>query len=529
MRTDMVVTVEFTETALGRFMRAIELYVVLVYMLTISFHHLRHLSFFPIYRPATKGPSRSNTFERNSMDKSGEFITPKEFPDPPKVNNLMEVLEEQYRAAQAVQTVERNSARSATVQNAHQHQSMAVRLSTWLGVSRPQTRLQQPQPQPWDVDTERGPSPVAQTTIEPWYAEEKPQLQTLAIPPQPEIDEDEQRGVSPLPDFPPRSLPEYEAASPASSVHRRSYAAPSIAVTEAESVKTALPTRDWQEIEYSNAVRYSGVGEDVVAEALKQTHYEQPAESPMSTNIQVVAPSSDDGSSRPNSMNSMRSAKTASGGQYLTSPYPMSPLASAAATPLPRSRPLPPMPVPRRVSVLASPMSPLQPDSARSSNMSVLLREQNELDQSIEALRHLSPTKQGFDANPATQTVYYEQYAQEAPEQSARYSPAPSAPSPDLTLATPRPDRDAPQSSTQSEFYYDSKPPLNRSSMDSGVIPAMPAREADVEDSPRLAPPVMPISRFSDSSSVRRERKGIDSMGTQYDITSFVGSELLLF
>ena len=50
----MVVTVEFTETALGRFMRAIELYVVLVYMLTISFHHLRHLSFFPIYRPAQR-------------------------------------------------------------------------------------------------------------------------------------------------------------------------------------------------------------------------------------------------------------------------------------------------------------------------------------------------------------------------------------------------------------------------------------------------------------------------------------------
>ncbi|KAI0757138.1 hypothetical protein C8Q80DRAFT_1091049 [Daedaleopsis nitida] len=511
-----VVLFEFTETALGRFMRAIELYVALIYMLTISFHHLRHLSFFPVYRPAAKGPSRSNTFNRSSIDKKGDYDTAQAAPVP----NLMEVLEEQYRTAQAIQTVERNSARSATVQSANQHQSMVVRLSTWLGVGRPQQRSQEVQP--WDVDTERGPSPVVQTTIEPWYAEEKPKLEALAIPLETQIDEDERRGVSPLPDYPPKPLPIVDLKAPSSHI------SPFLDTSIPEPAKTPVPDRDWNEIEYSNAVRYSDVGEDVVADALEQERYERQDNSPMATNIQVVSPSSDDEDSRHNSMNSVGS------GQYLASPYPMSPLASAGVTPIPRSRPLPPMPMARRTSMLPSPLSPLPPDSARSSNMSILLRQQTELDQTIEALRLTSPSKQIFDINagPTTQSIYYQQYAEYNVQQTTRLSPIPSAnspdysaPSPDLTLTTPR---RVPDSSTQSEFYFDPEPPRNRSSMDSAVIPVStpPREEPEPEKllSPsKLAPPRAPMSRFSDSSSVRRERR-VDSMGTQYDITSFVGN-----
>ena len=54
----------------------------------------------------------------------------KVFPEP-KEMDLAEVIQENYRIAQEVpQTVERDSARSAKVESANQHQSMAARLST---------------------------------------------------------------------------------------------------------------------------------------------------------------------------------------------------------------------------------------------------------------------------------------------------------------------------------------------------------------------------------------------------------------
>ena len=190
--------VEFTETALGRFMRAVELYIVLVYMLTISFYHLRHLSFFPVYRPAT----RSITFnKRSSIEKSGEMFSVNNAPEPRKID-LAEVIEERYRNAQEIpQTVERGSARSAKVESSNQHQSMAARLSTWLGIGRPQ----QGNVQSWDVDTERGPSPVVDTVITPWYPPEQEVARAPSpeAPAQPVLDEDELRGVSPLPDYSP--------------------------------------------------------------------------------------------------------------------------------------------------------------------------------------------------------------------------------------------------------------------------------------------------------------------------------------
>ncbi|RPD81859.1 hypothetical protein L226DRAFT_497007 [Lentinus tigrinus ALCF2SS1-7] len=534
-----VILFEFTETALGRFMRAVELYVVLVYMLTISFHHLRHLSFFPIYRPATKGPSRSNTFNRSSIEKVDNFTDVKVAPEPVKVDNLMEALEEQYRVAQAVPpTVERNSAKSAKVESANTRQSMAARLSTWLGGARPLPRPpQEVQVQPWDIDTERGPSPVAPNVPRQWYPEEKPRLDALVIPSQVELDEDEQRGVSPLPNFPTGRPPRVVEPAPPSPVVSLKPNSSTMAVEDAEldSAKTPIPNRDWQDIEYSNAVRYSGANEDMLADALKQNYYQQQGDSASSiaSNIQVISPPSDDEVSRPNSL---------AASQYAPSPYPMSPLASAVVTPLPRSRPLPPMPIPNRTSMLASPKSPIPPDSARSSNMSILLRQQNELDESIAALRLFSPTKQAFGMEvsqpPVEPSTYYTQYALEYPQQPGGLSPIPSVgtqeftpPSPDLTLATPGPDR-IPQSSGQSEFHFDGQPPLNRSSMDSGVIPAsLPSAGKWEESRPAspagaLVPPPMPVSRFSDASSIgqRSQRKGVDSMGTQYDITSFVGN-----
>ena len=125
----MFVQVEFTETALGRFMRAVELYIVLVYMLTTSFHHLRHLSFFPVYRPAT----RSNTMKHISIEKPSDAAVDEKAPDT-KEATLAEVIEEQYRNSQEVtRTVERSSVRSAKVMNAKQHKSMAARLSNWMG------------------------------------------------------------------------------------------------------------------------------------------------------------------------------------------------------------------------------------------------------------------------------------------------------------------------------------------------------------------------------------------------------------
>ena len=44
-------------------MRALEFYVDIVYILTASFYHLRHLSFFPVYRPNKRSSSRADTFE----------------------------------------------------------------------------------------------------------------------------------------------------------------------------------------------------------------------------------------------------------------------------------------------------------------------------------------------------------------------------------------------------------------------------------------------------------------------------------
>ena len=53
-------------------MRALEFYVDIVYILTASFYHLRHLSFFPVYRPNKRSSSRADTFE--SFEKPEAFI-----------------------------------------------------------------------------------------------------------------------------------------------------------------------------------------------------------------------------------------------------------------------------------------------------------------------------------------------------------------------------------------------------------------------------------------------------------------------
>ena len=487
-------------------MRAIEVYIAVVYMLTISFHHLRHLSFFPVYRPAT----RSNSFKRHSIEKSGEMLMANIIPEQKKVD-LAEVIQENYRTAQEVpQTIERNSARSAKVESANQHQSMAARLSTWLGVTQPQ----QVPVQSWDVDTERGASPVENAIITPWYAPEPQEDRTpsaeLVAPPA--LDDHERRGPSPTSDSPVEKTQELPPWSAPPS------AALPVEIADKEPEMIAVPDRDWQDLEYSNAVRDSGIGVDVLARALSQKHYKAQDDSPMTANIQVVAPPSDDEASlRPDSIDATS--------QY----YPASPLASTTATPLARSRPLPPMPVPSRpTSMLPSPISPMVPDSARSSNISVLVRRQNELDESIAALRLFSPSKQQFDVNQApgnSATNDYYQYSQD-PSGAAAFGPSTetesaaygeSWTSPDFPLTTPR---TKPQSSARSEFFFDQQPPLNRMSADSAVIPV----ENQVKASNQLAPPRMPVSRFSDGSSVGDREARIDSMGTQYDITSFVGN-----
>ncbi|TBU35105.1 hypothetical protein BD311DRAFT_773259 [Dichomitus squalens] len=501
-----VILFEFTETALGRFMRAVEFYIAIVYMLTISFHHLRHLSFFPVYRPA----SRPNTVnKRSSIDKPRMMMVKNE----PKQVDLVEVLEERYRGAQEIpQTVERNSARSAKVESSNQHQSMAARLSTWLGVGRPQSNVQS-----WDVDTERGPSPVLDAVITPWYApeQEAARAPTPEGPAQPALDEDERRGVSPLPDYTPTETKPREPL-PSSD---NTYAPRPLDADELEPAKTPVPNRNWQDVEYSNAVRYSGVNQDVLANALSQRYYKTQDDSPIASNIQVVSPPSDDEAS-------MRRNSIGANSEYMASPYPSSPMASAV-TPLPRSRPLP---VPDRpTSMLMSPMTSVPPDSARSSNMSILLRRQDELDKSIAALRLFSPTQPQFnvDQAPDDSAEYEYQYAEGSSAQasighspmSAAIAYAPSA-SPEVPLTTPR---TGPQWSAQSEFQFDQQPPLNRSSMDSGVIPTMSLPVVNQAPS-SLALPRAPTSRFSDGSSVGERERRIDSMGTQYDITSFVGN-----
>ncbi|KAI0824211.1 hypothetical protein BC628DRAFT_452098 [Trametes gibbosa] len=530
----------FTETALGRFLRAIELYILIVYMLAVSFHHLRHLSFFLVYRPAPKGPSRAPTFERNSIakfnvQKGAAVSSPVRQIGPVRVD-LMQVLEQQFGQQDMPPTVMRDSSHAATIENVSQHQSMAARLSTWLGIARPL-----PLPpvlgqdvQPWDVDVERGPSPTTRNApVQSWYADEKPRLESPALPPPP-IDEDEQRGVTPIPDYAQRSDFERDIASPPPSSTREYPPAPGIVEPDSDEDLTPIPDRDWEDMEYSNAARFSGIGEEMVAKALSQQYYQGPDTSrlqPLPTGGLLP------GRSRPGSIDA----------GYLGSPYPMSPIGSAAVTPLPRSRPLPPMP--RPYSQMLSPNSPLPPDSARSSNMSILLRRQTELDESIAALRLFSPSKMVFDVNtmPVQPSAFYDQLAQPTINEE-RLSTVPSmespelpAPSPDFTLATlatPRADR-LPQSSVQSEFSFSQfQPPLNRGSMDSSVIPQMgiaieAPSEMDVSvrtPSPmsQLEPPRMPAamaSRFSDDSSMGEGRtKRFDSLGTQYEITSFIGN-----
>lgn len=340
-------------------------------------------------------------------------------------------------------------------------------------------------------------------------------------------DEDEQRGVSPVPEYSPWLATERDIASPAPSSLSDLPPAPGIIEPESDEILD----RDWQDVEYSNAVRYSGIGEDIVANALSQQYY-QPADTSRLQASDLLSPSF----SRPGSMD----------GEYMGSPYPMSPIGSAAVTPVPRSRPLPPMP--RPYSQMLEPGSPTQPDSARSSNMSILLRRQTELDASIAALRLYSPSKGAFNVStmPVAPSAFYNQLAQPSASVS-RLSTVPSmespelpAPSPDLTLATPRTTL-FPQSSARSEFSFSNlphQPPLNRGSMDSGVFPQMgiaveAPSEADDDgfsraESPMssLAPPAAIGSRFSADSSVGESRiRKNDSLGTQYEITSFIGSE----
>ncbi|KAI0639267.1 hypothetical protein C8Q77DRAFT_1152255 [Trametes polyzona] len=572
----------FTETALGRFLRAIELYIMIVYMMTVSFHHLRHLSFFPVYRPAPKASSRAATFQRDSMAKSSDEKFAASSP-PAAVNepirlDLMQVLEQQYRQQDMPPTVMRDSSRSATIENVSQHQSMAARLSTWLGIARPLPRPPQQGQivQSWDVDTERGPSPTAQSApVQSWYGDEKPRMESPPLPPPPAIDEDEQRGVSPIPLYATNSFVQRDVASPAPSSHREYPQAPGIIEPSSDGEASPMPDRDWEEMEYSNAVRYSGVSEDMLAKALSQQYYTGQDQSRLQP-AALLTPIP----SRPESLE----------GGYPASPYPTSPIGSAVATPLPRSRPLPPMPRPN--SALLSPSSPLPPDSARSSNMSILLRRQTELDESIAALRLFSPSKMAFDvsAMPVPPSQFYAQPLMPAVEEDAEQdqdqdqdqdylereyqgrldvdrddrdgqlsvvrsieSPELPAPSPDLTLATiqtPRADG-LPVSSAQSEFSFSNfqhQPPLNRGSMDSGVIPHMgiaveaPSVAGDEDEAEEgegmcmgaespmseLEPPRMPAamtSRFSEDSSVGvgREQR-VDSLGTQYEITSFIGN-----
>ncbi|KAI0778048.1 hypothetical protein BD413DRAFT_465133 [Trametes elegans] len=552
-----VILFNFTETALGRFLRAVELYILVVYMLTISFHHLRHLSFFPVYRPARKNPSRAGTFDRGSLDKVNNEktaaispVTDPVYPAPVRVD-LVQALEQQFRLQEMPPTMMRNSSRAPTFGNNSQHQSMAARLSTWMGVARP---IPQPPPvvvQPWDVDSERGPSPTQRsieqpTRVESWPVQEIPRNESPPLPPPPPIiDEDEQRGVSPIPEHPPmREVEERKAPSPVPSSTKDYPATPGIIEPSPE--PSPIPEQDWRDIEYSNAVRYSGGPEEVVANALSQPYFQHP-------NASMLQVSNTLSPSRPSSAETDLA--------YLASPYPTSPVGSAAVTPTSRIRPLPPMPRPN--SALFSPSSPLPPDSARSSNnMSILLRRQTELDESIAALRLFSPSKAAFDLGtmPVQTSEFYTQLAQPSPLPSdggrlsmvaSMESPELSAPSPDLTLATPHSNR-MPHSSAVSEFSlsnFQHQPPLNRGSVDSGVIPQMgiaveepseagdamslAQREAPEEtvESPVsvLEPPRMLAamgSRFSDSSSVAADgrEKRFDSLGTQYEITSFIGN-----
>ena len=184
----------------------------------------------------------------------------------------------------------------------------------------------------------------------------------------------------------------------------------------------------------------------------------------------------------------------------------------------------------------------------------MLLRRQNELDESIAALKKFSPSQQTFilsssdsplpvtteDDEPSLISSLEEQLA----SGGRSVSPVPStttggfiltSPELPLPLTTPRTVQ-IPDTSAQSEFYFDQQPPLNRSSMDSGVIPVpLQPFQGYEEEIPTptvmgLAPPRQPVSRFSDGSSIgdRRERR-VDSVGTQYDITSFVGSEFIVY
>ncbi|KAI8995501.1 hypothetical protein BD414DRAFT_534664 [Trametes punicea] len=440
-----VVLFEFTETVLGRLLRAIELYILIVYMLTISFHHLRHLSFFPVYRPATRGPSGAATLRRDSIAKVNDNFdaVPPAIPKDVARVDLLQVLEGQFRKQEMPPTITRDTSRAPTVHSVTQHQSMAARLSTWLGVARPLPRppQQSSDVQSWDVDTERGPSPTVQVApFQAWNVPNSLRAESPPLPPPPSIDEDEQRGASPIPEHVPKpKTNESDGASPVSSTAPEYQPAPGI--VEPEEERTPLPDRDWRDIEYSNAS-----------------------------------------------------------------------------------------------------------NSARSSDISILRRRQTELDESIAALRLFSPSKLGFEANemPVPPTMFYTQLAQPVAQGKERTSitrsiesPELPAPSPDLTLATPRA---VPQSSVRSEFsfgHFDHQPPLNRSSMDSGVIPRRSVMSVGVdgqgknkdnsnEGSPRdvlqpLPTPAATVSRFSDSSSVARKNKA-GSVGTQYEITSFIGN-----
>ncbi|KAH9944501.1 uncharacterized protein BXZ73DRAFT_87385 [Epithele typhae] len=501
---------EFTETVLGRFMRAIEFYIDVVYVMTVSFIHLRHLSFFPVYRPNRKRSEGSLAGSFTSFEKPGAFVEAMPTPNDTKVQaKLMYVLEDRYYNGQNLPQTMDSTKAPMMVEGVIPHQSMAGRLSTWLGRPRPG----QNDSRPWDVDAERGPSPRLPTISTPWTERARPESPLIVSFPIPRLDEDEQRAPSgPLP---PGEVASVMGLAPSST-----------------GANTRIPSREWQDIEFSNAVRNSGVNEEVMASALKERFYVPPQEaaleSPFETNIEVLSPQSEEGT-RPNSIASVQYAAASTpmsppSKSAALSLYPASPLASAAASPIPRSRPLPPMPVPNRptssASALLSPTSPMPPDSARSSNISILLRRQNELDESIAALRCSDAAP--FDTASAVRLLGAGQL--DASLHHAATEPGAAVDDPRTVIDT----------AAQSEFYFDSQPPLNRSSIDSGVwpppTPPPQTKELAVTflDSPpnALAPPRQPESRFSDASSLgdRKPRKAVDSAGTQYDITSFVGN-----
>lgn len=123
------ITVEFTETVLGRFLQAVELYIVIVFMLTYAFYHLRHRS----WKDTPKPKPRPQVQSPSPIQRAGSFRGLPEL----KPDIGRPVISSPELLSVIGRDVDTNYRRPTFLQRA----SAASRMSSWMNIRRLSERV----------------------------------------------------------------------------------------------------------------------------------------------------------------------------------------------------------------------------------------------------------------------------------------------------------------------------------------------------------------------------------------------------